>query len=324
MTLGRTAASKLSETGQERVTVALGFDADFVPYVGVAISTVAKAFQGRPLHFILLTTGVGADSRQAIEACAPGCTWSWIEVTSDQLPVFKGNREIEHVSAATLLRMALEWLAPAGTGRVLYIDGDVLAFGDLTALWETDLGDNALGAVMDPGVDAEALAAEWGCPPPRDGYFNAGVLLIDLPRVQADKTFSRALEFFASRPLVYADQDALNWAFWNKWTPLAPAWNFQHAHVINAMGTKTDRAALAKLMHGGILHFTTFNKPWRLGTYHPWGHLFWAAAAKTTFLKDIAARNAFSTWRRYRLWLRWIKRRHIVTRRPRSAGLPGA
>ena len=87
-------------------------------------------------------------------------------------------------------------------------------------------------------------------------YFNAGVLLIDLPRWREERISERAYAYLTAHPEApLGDQDGLNFACDGLWKKLDPRWNFQkHFEEQIASLTAAERPA--------IVHFVTGQKPW--------------------------------------------------------------
>lgn len=103
----------------------------------------------------------------------------------------------------------------ADCDKVLYLDIDVLVRDSLKPLWDTDLGDNWLGACIDLFVERQnAYKQKIGM---ADGeyYFNAGVLLINLKKWRQHDIFKMACEWVEQYKDVmqYQDQDILNGLF---------------------------------------------------------------------------------------------------------------
>lgn len=93
-------------------------------------------------------------------------------------------------------------------GKVIYLDCDVLANGDITEMYNIDIGDNEVGV------------AHCCCQHKVHGkftgkYFNAGSLLFNLDVVRKTHFLQKASQYAASNNLKYCDQDALN-ACWSK------------------------------------------------------------------------------------------------------------
>ena len=83
----------------------------------------------------------------------------------------------------------------AGVSKVLYLDADTFVLGQLTDLWDSPLGEAPLAAVanvVEPPFRSHVAALGINYP---GGYFNSGVLLLNLERMRAEKTLERLLRF---------------------------------------------------------------------------------------------------------------------------------
>lgn len=260
------------------VAVAMAFDAGYAPHAGAAIASVF-ATTG-PVRFLLMPDDVPQAMRRQVEACAPGAQFDWLTPPA-RLAGYSGRG---YVSRATYLRLGLVDCAPADVERLLYLDCDLIVARDLHALFRTDLGDAPFGAVFDYWLDGGAFARRWGL---RRGhrYFNAGVLLLDLPRLRAEEGFSRALGLLDAHgaDYPYNDQDALNAAFWGRWRQLDPIWNVQRAMLVPGHEASPVQADWPVGRKPGIVHFTSEHKPWKPKAYNPYNWLYHRARRATPF-----------------------------------------
>lgn len=84
------------------------------------------------------------------------------------------------ITRATFYRLFLADLLPDTIEKVLYLDGDIVVRQSLCDLWNVDLTGYAIAAIPDAaGINNIEWYARLGYPPDL-GYFNAGVLLINL------------------------------------------------------------------------------------------------------------------------------------------------
>ena len=288
--------------------VAFGLDARFAPHTAAVIASICRCAPGAQLRFLILHSGVQEARRQAIERMAPGARFVWTEVTTDDVPAYTERARTKHVNRATLFRLGLEKLVPADVSRVLYLDSDLIVLRDVRELWSTDLGGSPIAAVTDHDVDAPTFRKRWGLPENALGYFNAGVLFIDLNRVRAERLFTAALDFVEQKEPGLGDQDALNWALWGRWHPLPMRWNLQRDVVYAAVSPTAPPELRRGVQDPIIVHYTGAHKPWLPEAYHPWAWLYWDNLSRTPFLKEVARDHGVSRSRRLRLWLRWLLR----------------
>jgi lipopolysaccharide biosynthesis glycosyltransferase len=274
------------------------------------MASIVRNAPGARLRFIVLHDGISAERQACMERVAPEARFHWAEIGDHDVPAYASNGT--HFSRAILFRLGLERLAPRDCMRVLYLDADVIVLGDLRALWRSDLEGAPLGAMLDSyRLDGGEFAQKWGLPPSPVGYFNSGVLLIDLERVRADRLFSAAIDLVQREGarFRFADQDALNIATWARWRPLPPAWNAQRDMVIPVLAERLPPEMRFHDRLPSVVHYTGPEKPWTLEGYHPWSWLYWPALADTPFFHEVVRANGMGAMQRLRLWVRWLRRR---------------
>jgi len=154
---------------------------------------------------------------------------------------------------STLARLYLDKLMGEELERVLYLDADILAVGNVDPLFDVDLNGKAIGAVDDYVIafpdKIGRLERELGLDPGA-GYFNAGVFLIDCAAIRAGGFFETARSLLRSeRCFASNDQDILNIAFRGTWQRLDNRWNVQ-------------TGIMPYVRNAALLHFTGRRKPW--------------------------------------------------------------
>jgi lipopolysaccharide biosynthesis glycosyltransferase len=154
-----------------------------------------------------------------------------------------------HLSKETYYRISIPDLLDKDIDKALYLDCDIILKEDITKLWNVDIRKHHAGAVQIPGHlnRYEELSI-----PESAGYFNAGVLLLNLKKWRRDKTSSKVLHYMNHHmeKLKLMDQDALNVNLRGKWLKLDPRWNYQvhrHRH---------------QNFKPWLIHYTTRSKPW--------------------------------------------------------------
>jgi lipopolysaccharide biosynthesis glycosyltransferase len=114
--------------------------------------------------------------------------------------------------------------------RLLYLDCDTLVLSSLHPLWREDMGTCALAAVanvVEPQMRDHVATLGVDYP---GGFFNAGVLLLQLDRMRDERSTNELLNYALShqKALPWNDQDALNVIFNRRWHSLHPRWNAQN------------------------------------------------------------------------------------------------
>ena len=195
-------------------------------------------------------------------------------ITKD-LP-FGTKKMPSHVTLATYYRLFLTKLLPSNVHKVIYLDGDMIVRHDISHLWHTDIKDYAMGVVHD--MDEKRHADLNRLPyPMHTGYFNAGMMLINLDYWRSHDCLTSFMDFMAKHGdvIIYHDQDVLNSVLFDKriWLPLT--YNFQSGFLYNKKTAKDYPSSLeeevkATMKDAAIVHFSTPTKPWMLDSFHPY------------------------------------------------------
>jgi len=172
-----------------------------------------------------------------------------------------------HVTQATYSRLLIPDLSPE-IQRAVYLDADILVVDDITELLTVDLGGANFGACVDKDTPTVATGVPYsweklGLPPER-AYFNAGLLVIDVPAWR-DAGVSPAITDYVREwdvELRCPDQEGLNVASGEHALALDQRFNFQVSGEGLAAQATGDRATPHRdLNRAAIVHFTG-PKPW--------------------------------------------------------------
>jgi lipopolysaccharide biosynthesis glycosyltransferase len=173
-----------------------------------------------------------------------------------------------HYTIDTYTRLWLGEFFPETVDRVLYLDADIVVVGSIAPLWSTDLGGALMGAVDIPGSDqgVRRLAMRM-----EDGYFNAGMLLIDVAQWRATRAELTVLDYIRLNPeRVSYDQDALNACFRSRTKRLDYKWNVIRPFYREPLVLPLGRAEIEAIRRDAqIIHFNGGSKPWSYFCDHP-------------------------------------------------------
>lgn len=238
--------------------IVLACDEAYAMPLATALRSIAEANRGDwPLDFHVFSDGILDGTRRKIFDSLPKGSASirWVEVDLEQ---FKGFSTIAHISKITYARFLIPSIFPDTVSQVLYLDADILVLDDLRSLWETNLQEAIVGAVLD-GLDSQLKNGEPGFEniPHVQNYFNAGVLLINLDQWRKEGISMKAIEYLTLHPdSRFSDQDALNVVCDGRWKKLDPRWNFVDFYE------KVKISDLSAQQQPGIVHFAAWEKPW--------------------------------------------------------------
>ena len=123
-------------------------------------------------------------------------------------------------SEGILYRLYLPELLP-DISRIIYLDVDIIANGDIRDLWEFDLSGCSVAGRWDPPLvgykplEPEAFerampfweSTDW------NRYINSGVLVMDLDRIRnVHRLLEEAIDFWNRYGMILPDQDVLNFS----------------------------------------------------------------------------------------------------------------
>lgn len=270
------------------IIVAFGVDLAYAPHLATTLTSIVANAPGAHFHFMIIHDGIPDTEKRKIEAGAKGQSFHWHEITDSRVLAFETR---DYISRATYYRFAIPEFAPAEAKRVIYIDSDTVVLADLCELWHADLGGKPIAAVWDGGISATEFADRWQLPQVELGYFNAGIMVLDLEQIRAGGLFDQAVSHLQTRwnDFPWGDQDALNLLFWDNWTRLDPAWNCQRrmlVHLTNAPEYSTPENMRAT-GRPKIVHYTEAYKPWLPKAWHPLTWLYFRYLKRTPYWKSV-------------------------------------
>jgi lipopolysaccharide biosynthesis glycosyltransferase len=307
--------------------VACAADAAYVPYCAAMLHSLLAlhpdaAITVNFLHPPGLPEDALARLRRLVEG-QPGAALRSQAIAGERLA---GLPVSDYFGPAMWYRLFLPELLP-GQERVLYLDVDTLVVDRLDALWLMPLQGRCVAAVdnvVEPGLQPRitALDLPQGC-----GYFNSGVLLIDLERMRLGLG-ERVRQIACARGagVLWPDQDALNLALAAERLSLHPRWNCQNSLYFwrglaeRQFGREPVAEALAR---PAIWHFEGpgLAKPWHYLNKHPARRRWWRHMRHSGFpLPPVLGRDAFSIWLKPLppAWIAWALRLQARLRRLRA------
>ena len=180
---------------------------------------------------------------------------------------------------ATYFRLLSPRFLPEDVRKVIYLDCDIIINGSIQGLWETDIEDYAIGAVIDESFYKDEIYRRLGYSK-EASYVNAGVELFNLDYWRKHNCVERCLDCVQNHQdiLTLYDQDAINMVLHDEIKHIHPTWNFQHGFLLswqygyyqgelkNQIDECTDNPV--------IIHFDGRSKPWHKDSQHPYTSYF--------------------------------------------------
>ena len=289
------------------IPVMMAFDRGYLFPSCVAIhSVLEQADPADRYRFYILTAeeNVGMDDGffELLAAKFPNFAWEYRPVAVD---MFANSRPaMRYISTATYYRLLIPCLFPE-LEYCIYLDGDLVALGDIAGMLDccmddsgTPFSDCYLAAAKDVGLQAGTTDyfirhrsligfSDEDLP----GYFNAGVLVMNLKKIREDRLEERFISLLA-KDYTFADQDILNVACKGKVRLLPVRFNLVANNIGNryyayhVCGDPRDRE---DLLAGRpvICHYVGEAKPWQL-LETPWDQAWFACAKRVPATPELA------------------------------------
>ncbi|MCM3511779.1 glycosyltransferase family 8 protein [Carnobacterium inhibens] len=273
-------------------------DNNYAPYLGVTLKTILDHLNSEyDVAFYIIDDYISTESKNKLKQVisnhtAHTATLDYLEVDSE---LYANVMESDHITQTAYYRISLpDLLEDKHYKKVLYIDSDVLVLDDVSKLYETNIGDKVVGAVVDPGqaVVHPRLGIET-----EDYYFNSGLMIIDLDNWRKAQITEKTLAFLENQmdKIIYHDQDALNGTLYEKWYALHPKWNAQTSLVFERHQPPNDEYAKwykEAVSQPSIVHFTGHDKPWNSDEFHPYTDQYLKELSQTPFSDTAVKQNA--------------------------------
>ena len=273
------------KTDKPEIPIFFATDDNYVPFLAVAMaSLLANASKNYFYRIYILTTSLkreyAEELRLIVKDCAPDSASLDFVSLRDEMEKSQGAFHLRHYySRETYCRIFIPRFFPQYK-KVLYLDCDIVVTGDISELYNTDIGDNLVAAAPEEVMsdfNVYGTYVEKALGIDRNKYFSAGILLInaDLYRKEnIEDKFIDLMNHFVFR--VTQDEDYLNVLCKDriKWLPVD--WN-KSSYTIEGK-PRYDTKNLK------LIHYKINWKPWHYDNVL-YEEYFWAYAQET-FLYD--------------------------------------
>ena len=255
-------------------------DERYAPALGVALhSLLCHASDKYQIRIHILTEGLSEATRERLLATVDGrAELSFIHMRERIAPIADRLALRSYYSSATYFRLYISELFPE-YDKALYLDCDIVLNGDVTALYDVPLGDALVAAVPEDvmrRIDVFGRYVEAVMDIPREVFFNAGVLVMNLAAFRRESILDRFLALLSIRRFtVTQDEDYLNVLCYGKTVLLSDTWN-------------TSPLAEEGEVEGvpALVHYKLDRKPWHYDGVQ-FGEYFWQYADATPFAEEL-------------------------------------
>ncbi len=253
-------------------------DNAYVPYCGVMLTSLFENNKNISIDVYVLTEGLSEQNVASFQTLAKKYNQNIyiVAVNSDSVKDCPIQNK-DYVSIATYYRLLAQEVLPHHIDKILYLDCDMIISSNITELYNTNINDYAIAAVLDEDFMTQEKYSRLGYPMEKR-YFNAGMLLMNLKYWRDNNVMERCFEYINNYPdrLKFHDQDTLNLILQNEKKFLNVKYNLQTGFMYTY--NNYDQGSLSEIHEAvtspTIIHFTGPNKPWFKECKHPFRKRF--------------------------------------------------
>ncbi len=262
------------------VPVFYACDNEFVRFTIVSLhSLMQNADQNRKYHVHILHTDISVENQERLMGMRTDNFEIYLEDVRERVHEIGGNLPLRHYySMTTYYRMFIAEMF-SQYEKALYIDSDTIVQGDISNLYDMQLENNLVGAVVEQVMvqtEVYGTYCETVCGIDRNKFFNAGILLINCELFREENILNRFKELlYTYRFIVTQDEDYLNVLCKDRVCYLPGEWNVPIFGEIKY--AKEDIC---------IFHYIMVSKPWHYADCR-FAEVFWNYAKKTCVYDEI-------------------------------------
>ncbi len=317
---GQATTSSVSPDHQA-IALVCAADDGYVMQLAVTLRSVVENFKsGQKLVAFIIDGGIKKSNKQKVlKSIDPEkiCI-EWITPSHTLVQNLKVSG---HITIVSYYRLLIPDLLPDWVQKVIYLDCDLVVNADLAQLWANDVTAHHLLAVQDMGNPYVSSPGgllnykELGIPADHK-YFNAGVMVINVQKWRAENTGRQVIEYIEQNEdsVLWWDQGGLNAVLASHWGELDLRWNQQPQIYgsANALRAELDEQAVRELVEQPfIVHYATYQKPWKYGAKNSRKELFFEYVDKTAWaewrpkqsFKETLLKSSLGTLRNYPLFV---------------------
>ncbi len=218
------------------LTIVVATDNHYVILLAALLKSIEDNIrQGQKINVYIIEDAVSVKSKKKLERSVNAgiTTLNWLAM---DIVIPKGMELPFDRSSYPLniyMRLFIPYFIPEEIEYVLYLDVDMIVLGDVTTIFENELQDKVIAAVLDPRIitfdnswggvlNYEALGL-----PGSTRYFNTGLLLMNTKKWREQNVTKKIIQCIENNKKFanYPDQYGLNVVLANQWLELDPLWN---------------------------------------------------------------------------------------------------
>lgn len=260
-----------------KIAIVCATDDNYAPFCGIMLTSVFENNKERRVSaFVFLDKPLREKNQKKFKKLSNDygveCRFIMVDKSFfEQFPLKGDAKNLTHWSIVTYYRLYAEELLPKDIDKVLYLDCDIIVNHPIGELFDMSWDEYAVGAVPD-------MCTEWQEYYDRldydrsEGYFNAGVLFMNLDYWRAYGIGQKCIDYLSSNynRIFNNDQDVLNVITRNCKRNLPVSFNYQMQlrmpYFFNTFNDKMKKDVIMTVSPH-IIHYAAELKPWMTKYY---------------------------------------------------------
>lgn len=269
----------LAKKKQKEIPIFFATDDNYMPFLDVSINSIITNASKKYKYIInVLNTGLRKENVDIVKRQEnKNFTINFVDISEAVEGLKDKLKNVYHFGLATYYRLFIQSLFPQYS-KVLYLDCDLVVLGDISKLYNTNMGDNIIAAIPDQVIAGKEEFRQYtsiALGIQHQNYINAGVMLMNLDKFREhniENKFAYLVEHY-NFDTIAPDQDYINVLCNGKIKYLPNGWN---------------KAALQNKTEGelNLVHYCLYKKPWQVDDVINGSH-FWEYAQKSPFASKI-------------------------------------
>lgn len=270
------------------IHIVCGIDDKFVMPCGVLMTSVFENNKNEQIEFHIITEGLTKANVNSLHNIADNYKQRFSIVAVDKI-IFKDCPTNTYIRTAAYNRILAANILPSDVKRCLYLDADMIVTGNIGELYNVNMNNAAVGVIIDQSGDDIRHFNRLGYSREK-GYFNSGLLLMDLEMWREKELLNKILDYIDSHKddLQFHDQDALNAVLYDYTYYLPMKYNMQFSFLYKnpfiAKSRWKDMYEAAE--RPVIIHYTNKIKPWHKECIHPYKGIWFEYYKNTEWGKN--------------------------------------
>ena len=275
---------KKSKSNKKEIPIFFATDDNYLPYLDVTIRSL-KANADRAYRYTInvINTGLNVAGMAKVKVLEDeDFAINFCDISEHIEPIRQKLKNLYHFSFAAWYRLFIQSLFPQ-YDKALYLDCDIIVLGDISKLYNVEMGDNLVAAARCGIVENDPIFAEYAekyCGTPKNEYLQSGILVMNLKEFRkrdVENKFCYLINKY-DFDVIDPDQAYLNAMCRGSIKFLPNGWN---------------KEAIPTPLEGdlNIVHYALYKKPWQYDDVLN-KEYFWEYAKSSPFYNDILATKA--------------------------------